>query len=447
MRELEEACIIHSVEDYAQALYFNEFWKWVGISYFECVYNECNADLNHTLLEGKNQFSFIVYIGEKADSWIKMFGHLSNVNIKIESEELWDAEGKLKTSIMDRVWGQLFARIAPGNEKLPGVFQKLTALYCEYDVLRKLLNNKYSLFMYAKTADYKGIKKNEYRVMLDTWKLLIAELKKLSAETGKGENCGKEYIGYADGYCKRKVNELCNLLGNKRRYETKAILKSIDSLYDYDEKFYMIESLKAHVVSIDPNYRLWMITYLINCVNTCGTDASNSFHYYRLGKKYELIDRREKAEKEFAASYRNNRLNFRALFKLAVYKMLDEDSETAQKYLLDVLTILQLYDGNRFCLDHLKKLPPLELQYASKCFVLLGDLTVEKESGTAEKYYKMTSDVVAAAEGNDFMKKMYPELARQGEQEIYILENLKDYLTQECVRRKLQAINARRRRR
>ena len=451
MKGLEEACIIHSADHYAQAQYFREFLKWTGISYFEYVYQEKDEQLNDSILdqEKQNHFDFILYIAEekKTVKWKEKFQNLSNVHLPIELEGIWQREGELlKEEILKKYWEKLLKKVSPDNSVLKNLFNVLIKQYCKEDLLRILLNNRYDFWTDIDETDNEEKRKEKYVLMHEAWERVICNLEEHVVSTrNEMMKDGEEYNQYALFYCKRKVNELCTLLKIKLHYDTGELLEQIDNMYARGCKFYMMENLKSQIADIDSAYRVRTISYIKNCARACKVDACNSFHYYRLGKKYERIERSLEATRIYAISWQKNELNFRSLFKLAVDYFVHDNLKKASELLFKILKILQVYESNELDLEQIKKLPFLELEYASKCFVLLGRIAEELNRKEASHfYYEKVLDIAKSKpEENIFVQEMYPESKgnkedKEDKEMRCVAQYLENRLRKETIEKRLE---------
>lgn len=442
LQGLEEVCIISASKDYAQGLYFKEFMKWIGLSYFHYTFNEVNEKLNRQFEEKNNQFDFIVYINDQDAVWKRRFGQLAKKNISIQMESLWiyDSESKraqINKKYLLELWTQLFEesdQSKPEFALVKNILEILSNIYCKYDLMRKLLNNKNSLFMSTSEMNTSPVYVKEMENHLEQWKVVINNLQTLRMGNLLSYNSGMEYVEYATGYCYRKVNELCDLMGKRRFYETSYILKGAETVYAYIDRFYMIESLKAKIASMDSEYKELAIPYIRNCTIACKVDACSSFHFYRLGKQHELNDRREQADKIYRISYQKNPLNFRALFKLAVDRINKKDFTGAKQYLSGIMSILQLIPDDHYY-EHLYQLPCLELEYVCKCYILLGNIELyEYDSPVSAKFfYDKALEVHNSIEKNAFLVEMYPDIEERKFVKLY----LEKRLSREAIQTKL----------
>lgn len=443
MQNLEEICIVYSAENYAEAIYFKEFMKWVGISHFTYVYNEVDEELNKDLMQHNNQFDVVFGINSKSKKWEEYLDSLSKIRVDVTEGEIWNGN-KLAGVCLEQAFQTVWEKIGPNNLKIREVFDELISIYCEQDILRKLMNNTYSLYMILDEQinrnDYIKRKKQlntEYMPQYQAWLKTIKDLENLLKRYEEERAYwGREYVLYALGYSKRKVNELCELLKMKLFIDTPELLREISIIYQYDEKFYRAEGLKSKVTEIGVEYEELSIPYIKKCTLLCRTDACSSFYYYRLGKLHEKTGRVGLSIHAYQTSYNKNCLNFRSLFKLAVERINQKDEKKAEEYLKKLLNVLQLTENLNE--EKLRLLPPMELEYASKCFILLGNLADEKIGNKmAPLYYEKVVEIEKSVEENIFLKKMYPNEKEYENVKLH----LKTHLTKTAIKEKLRRIS------
>lgn len=144
MQDFREACIIFSAENYTEALYVKEFMKWIGVSYFTYVYNEIDEKLNMDVLKNDNNFDVVFYINSKGKVWNGCLDALTKARVSISCESIWDKNSLLETPLKEAM-DCICDCFQWGETQVKAVFEKLVSIYCKYDVLRKLVNNVYSI--------------------------------------------------------------------------------------------------------------------------------------------------------------------------------------------------------------------------------------------------------------------------------------------------------------
>lgn len=420
MREMREICIVSSAKDYAEMEYFKEFFKWIGCSFFVSVYQDRpeNADLNKVLENTGAKFDMILYIGDDSRDWLRRYSQCGKLHIHVLQKSIWEEytyrrqpteikKLRLREDLLADVWESICEKLSSMPQVTQKIMSKLIKVYAKYDLLHALIDNRYSLYIRQGETKLSKIESGKRK----SWEKAAAELEKFSEKYRNGPAAeGMEYLTYALCYCRRKVNEYCNLCREERTYPTWKLLDQIDEIYRYDDGFYAAENLKAKVSLLDEEKRSFTISYFRNCTLACEVGLSNSYHYYRLGKRYELSHMEEKAAKAFRISYDKNPLNFRAQFKLAADSYRKKKWEKAKQDLSGVLKTLQLNAGDeQSFLERLNLLPPLELEYASKCCILLGKIEEKDDSHRAELYYKKVETIRNCVGTNTYLKTMFPE--------------------------------------
>ena len=439
-----EACIIHSIHDYVFAMFFKEFMKWIGISFFDFTYHDTDVQLNKELK--KSRLDFILYINDKDNTWKKQYNDLARVHVDIDmkrySDDIWCAEGTdesgsvLNASILKDAFREVIKKNFDESSKIQMIFNYLAEVYCEHNVLHKMLDNKYRLSLAYSETFTLAMFLEELEAQSNSWDKIIVALE--DKEENFGKVTGFENYIYALVYSKRKSAELADILRWKTPYHVDVLLENLDSIYSFSRNFYMGESLKAKVASMDPNFLAMSVFCMENCIEVCPSDACNSFHYYRMGKHYELLGRNEDAWVIYQKAYEKNRLNFRALFKLAVNKITTKKYEEAEEYLKMILRILQLQSADgEWKEENLRYLPVLELEYACKCFLLL-ELAAFRNNGKkmlTDYYYQKAIRVHELVPENCYLKGMYRKDYGR------IIERVEIRLSEHVIQKKLRNIS------
>ena len=237
MRGLEEIAIIHSADDYPVGLFLKENLKLNGFSYFMYAYNELDDKKNDILAKSDNQFDLILYVNDQNDKWQNRFGHLSNhnINVQMSNGQIWEKFGELDSSKLEKVWinilNEVFTDTLEIQESID-IMKEISDIYCKYDLFRKLLNNTESWF--KQVRDEKNEK--DYRDNLikqsEIWKNALKDLEKYSNKIGLERIVqGQEHLDYAMLYCKRKINDICDLLGKKFEYNSWKLILDADDMH------------------------------------------------------------------------------------------------------------------------------------------------------------------------------------------------------------------------
>lgn len=439
-----EACIIHSIHDYGVAMFFKEFMKWIGISFFDFTYHDTDKELNEELK--KSRFDFILYINDKDNGWKEQYADLSQVHVDIDmkrySDDIWCAKGTdasedvLNADILKDAFTEVIQKNFDGNTTMREIFNYLAKVYCDHNVLHKMLDNKYRLSLAYSDSFTVSMFLEELREQYSGWDKIIAVLER-EKENFDAVTGFENYI-YALVYSKRKSAEISNFLKKKTPYYVDVLIKELDDIYSFSKSFYMGESLKAKVASMNPDSQIMSIFYMANCIEVCPAYACNSFHYYRMGKHYELLNRNDDAWLIYQKAYEKNKLNFRALFKLAAIKINTEKYEEAENYLKRLLRILQLQNADgELNEENLKYMPVLEMEYACKCFLLLELVTFRKSGNRmqADHYYEEANKVNELVVNNKYLKGMYKNDYDR------IIERVKSRLSERVIQKKLRDIS------
>lgn len=83
MKGFEEIAVIHSIDNYNEAMFLEGFLKWIGVAFFDYTYNDLYDEFNQYLENSGERFDAIIYINDEGDKYISRFGCLSRTNIKL----------------------------------------------------------------------------------------------------------------------------------------------------------------------------------------------------------------------------------------------------------------------------------------------------------------------------------------------------------------------------
>ena len=371
MQGLEEIAIIHSIDDYQAGLLIKESLKLEGFSYFSYVYNELNDDLNKQLEESNNKFDLIIYINDTDGMYQKRFKKLAemNVQVNIESDTIWsENEHQLNVEILKSLWKQILHevyRIEDVTENATyKVMEKLAEVYCKYDLFRKLLNNTETWFGLVRKKQSREVYIASLKDQEKEWKAALEDLEK-HFQTVDDNVSGKEHLEYAILYCKRKINDIYDLMGRYLPYDSWEMMEEADAMHSrYKTDFYMAENITSQIAKQSYEYKGMAILTMRNCTQKCMVPACNSFHYYRMAKLYEKVGKIVQAEISYEEAYELNPLNFRAEYKCGVFALNKKEFQTAKWHFRKVLQLLQVTVriSEKFK-EVIRKLPALELEY------------------------------------------------------------------------------------
>lgn len=434
MQGLEEIAIIHSIDDYQAGLLIKESLKLEGFSYFSYVYNELNDDLNKQLEESNNRFDLIIYVNDKDGMYQERFKKLADMNIQvgIKSDEVWSKDvHQLNDEILKRVWKQILevycAEIEDANETYK-IMEKLAEVYCKYDLFRKLLNNTETWFALVRKKQDRDVYIAGLQKQEKEWKSALKDLEKCF-QTVDDNISGKEHLEYAILYCKRKINDIYDLMGRYLPYDSWEMMEEADAMHSrYKTDFYMAENITSQIAKQSYEYKSMAILTMRNCTQKCMVPACNSFHYYRMAKLYENVEKIVQAEISYEEAYNLNPLNFRAEYKCGVFALNKKEFQTAKWHFRRVLQLLQVTVriSEKFK-EVIRKLPALELEYVCKCFVLLAEIERRETMIMDEEFYnhclKMQEDVAAIIKNkkNGFINEMYSDAEQY---KMYLAEKL-----------------------
>lgn len=278
--------------------------------------------------------------------------------------------------------------------------------------MRLVFNNNYVLFW--RKAEKPQEIFEQYKEQYDCWEKAVLEIAELREVFCKKETVckGQEYLEYAYVYCKRKMNELCNRMQVRAAFDTRQLLEEAEAIYQWDQGFFMVESLKSKIADADSMYKMSAIFCMKDCVSTCRTTIGRSYLRYKLGKQYEEMGRRDQAMVEYRRAFEENPLHFRALFKLMIERLWREDYEGVYLYLNRILEMLELNGEGKADDQTILRLLPLELEYACKCYIIMGNVESNSFENpvNAAVYYQKAMKMLASRVrySKDFNKSLKP---------------------------------------
>lgn len=451
MENLREICIIHTKEDKVLTIYFKEFLKFIGLIYFDYTYNEQNDSLNDVFVDGENEFDVILGINLSNDlkKRFRPYGKLyinageendKGESIPVRSEEIWkdtNEKNVLDENLIEGVFGRIYKMLKPAMpEVCSHILKDLIHVYCEWDVLHLVFDNRYLPCSANCERKQRILHHERHLQQYYSWIKLIKTMEDMnSSYIAQGINSGREYLEYAIVYSMRKVNELCDILQVAKAFDTWKLLCRAQKIYELDDAFGTVESIQSKIARLESMYQLKALNFCRENVQKCRIDSCCSFSLYQLGKQYEICGYQERAVYSFFKSYRKNCLNFRSLFKIAVNQIKRKDSLGARKNLEKILEILQLNQEESTIKDNSRYLPPLELEYACKCYILLGNIEADNHGNytNAAGYFRNALCIYEGIEENLIIKDIYSL-----EDFSYMITCLKSRLSQKSILKKLE---------
>lgn len=416
MEKYGEIEIIHGREDYVESLYFKGFIKWIGLPYLDFTYNEKVERLNRVLDGEQDKFSLVLYINDVEQKWEERYCVEQNKKHRafLDKKFIWMNEQ------LDPQW---LIRFGSCLDFLDARLRyNLVDIYCRNGLMKWL--------SVSAQAAYTG----NYTETRRCWEQVIRDLELI--QHGASMLPGYEHLQYAELYSKQRLNDLCLQYRRIPPYDSQELCRAAEKIQEEHPGFYMVENLKAKMVSKDILHRRNSIAYMYNCAHQCRVDVCDSFYYYRLGKQYELNHFREKADKSFRIAYRKYTLNFRALFKLAVNSHVREDIDGEEKYLMAILDILQMNRIEEGGPGNISSLPPLELDYAVKCYILLGNIEYRKRDNPVKAgfYYEKAKEICDSLDENDFLKCVFQNINLH----LSVVKNVRERLRARIIEQKIE---------
>lgn len=420
MNGFRSACIISRPKENVKAAKIQGFFKWIGISYVTLTSRENDICKNLVLKENRESLDVTIYLRENETVF---YNWSSNPFRKVVE---FNEKQNTTTEIVSSILNELYKTVTEDHVDADNtVFGNLIEIYEKYDLAAELANINYSL------RSNSDVVLKDYNEQRKKWIDVINDLEKLQQKAGENG----EYLKHAFVYSKRKVNELCNLQSFARTYSVFELLEEADEIYQYDKDFYEAECLKSKIALLDSEYQLLSTLYLQGCIEQCPVAACRSFYYYRLGKQYEGQGRKDRAIEVYEKAYKTNPANIRAIFKLGVHYINKKELKLAEKYFSKILELLGLINiQDEQMINQINELSAIELEYASKSYILLIKIARLDDQGIRyEKYLHEQAEKIAnSLDGNLYLQKMYSD-------------ELQRSRVKDCLQRKLSLDNIRRR--
>lgn len=420
MKGFEEIAVIHGINDYDEARFLEGFLKWIGVSFFDYVYNDLYDEFNQHLENSGERFDAVIYINDENDKYISRFGCLSETNIRLsfmlsdntgvnagideESfENIWKiiidaiysnntnqelyADSEIKPISVNIRKDNAFAK----NDKdgCIQIFEELAEIYAENNLFKEIGDGKIYLMNECEMKQ-DGQMAIEARIKL--WETVLDELDKVSIN--KDNVCFDNFC-YAKIYCKKEIHILrCVtekwVYTDEMRRKFQEIELDIENLPKDGVKYSnMSLGLIFDIYAMNPELYNGGINYQSRLIKKCKTNACKSEALHKLNRFYKNTDRGGRTEHLLEEVVKLNPLNFKAGFSLAMSYMNCRAYLKAKEWILNVLYVLQL-EGNsqEELLDNLEKLPKTELEYVWRCY---GSLKIIEKNTyndeSAKNYY------------------------------------------------------------
>lgn len=169
MKGFEEIAVIHGIDNYDEARFLEGFLKWIGVSFFDYVYNDLYDEFNQYLENSGERFDMVIYINDENDKYISRFGCLSKTNIKLNfalsgdldvdnelckgiwkiiAEDIYsnstnqelNADNEIKPISINVHKGNTFAR--NNKDGCTQIFEELAEIYVENNLFTEICDGK-----------------------------------------------------------------------------------------------------------------------------------------------------------------------------------------------------------------------------------------------------------------------------------------------------------------
>ena len=391
------------------------FLKWIGITFFDYVYNDLHDEFNQYLENSGEKFDAVIYINDENDKYISHFRCLSKTNIKLNftlsggsgadnelCKNIWkiivdavyssnpyqeqDADSEIRPISVNVRKGNAFAK--NDKDSCIQIFKKLAEVYVENSLFKEICDGKIYLM---NECEIESDRQRAIETRIKLWKTVSDELNKVSIN--KDNVCFDNFC-YAKIYCKKEIHILrCVtekwVYTNEMRRKFQEIELDIENLPKDGVKYSnMSLGLIFDIYAMNPELYNGGINYQSRLIKKCKTNACKSEALHKLNRFYKNTDREGQAEHLLEEAVKLNPLNFKAGFSLAVSYMNCKAYMKAKEWILSVLYILQLDDdSHEELLDNLEKLPKTELEYAWRCYGSLKIIEKNTYNDESEKNY------------------------------------------------------------
>lgn len=417
MKGFGEIAVIHSIDNYDEARFLEGFLKWIGVSFFDYVYNDLYDEFNQYLENSGKKFDAVIYINDENDKYISRFGCLSKTNIRLNftlsggsgadnelCKNIWkiiiedvyssnpyqeqDADSEIRPISVNVRKGNAFAK--NDKDSCVQMFEKLAEIYVENNLFKEIGDGKIYLMNECEIKQ-DGQMAIEARIKL--WETVLDELDKVSIN--KDYVCFDNFC-YAKIYCKKEIHILrCVtekwVYTDEMRRKFQEIELDVENLPKDGVKYSnMSLGLIFDIYAINPELYNGGINYQSRLIKKCKTNACKSEALHKLNRFYKNTDRGGQAEHLIKEAVKLNPINFKAGFSLAVSYIDYKAYLKAKEWILSVLYILQLEgDRQEEFGDNLEKLPKTELEYVWRCY---GSLKIIEKNTyndeSAKNYYE-----------------------------------------------------------
>jgi hypothetical protein len=395
MEGFRSICIIYNKSDSYNAYYLKEFFKWIGLSYVECLYNP-----EKNIFQNPERCAFDIFINiNNAMPENKEIELASSIKTKFIELNIDNSINNIKLlkQLLDTIEKQfLVGKSCQLLKRIADIYEKyhLVSIFYEYTFI---------------LLEKMGI--DEYDSVYNKINLALQEIEAIlqncNTECYNGNNSTfREYVLYAKYHCQRSINELSLMKGVALEFDVKEYLNNIGEIYEYDEKFFKVEFLKAKVAEQDCSYSPTARFFLEYCVERCPVDVCKSYHYYGLAKWKEKKRQHFEASEAYRLSYYYDQRNIKTIFKIAVEKIQMNNPELAILFLQQIIDIWK--DDDDF-----EQMPLKEIECAYKARMLMADLKSpqfqSRYKELAQRYVQFIKSLKKCKNisDNSFLKRMY----------------------------------------
>lgn len=283
------------------------------------------------------------------------------------------------------------------SESTIALFGKIGKSFVDRDLMR----GSYAIAYFADSG-----KRYIYRKMYDAYDQFngaLEDLEKLEEDEKENREHKKllpleedpvwKYLLLAKSNCKRRMNELYTIIWNaiskkklgeneaerelfksrlwkKKLYSIDSIDNDIKKILEREPDFYSAYMVRGFAAELDEEQRFWSVEDLLNVIKYIGDCPYASYILYRIGRYCETIrGNLDQKWEYYRRACEADPRNYRALYKLAIYKQNSgcmEEARELWKRILDILIVKRKSPA----------LQPVECAYLYKAFSNLGRLYI-----------------------------------------------------------------------
>lgn len=380
------------MEDTYRAYYIKEFFKWIGLSYVAVVNKP-----GRNIFDNEEYYKFDVIVNYNdaidKDQCQKIEERTKSALVSVD-----DKDGKSEDTLLQLLVSEIGQNKFIENSKLQDVLLGLACIYIREHMVDLLYEYTFILLQRLPEDLCDNICERCINVVKG-----IQELEKWQKENDIIE--GMEYILYAMYYSMKEVNEFQWIRNKSLIYDTENYLIEVNEIYNYDEGYFKVETLKGRIAEFDSRFSASPKFFLENAIQDCPLKICKSYHFYTWGKWKERNGQPFEASLAYQKAYATDLTNFKAMFKLAVEQKRMDENMLAERFFRAIINELSVLFSCK------EQMSLREIEYLYKAFVLAGSVC---EPQFRPQYYEKAkqcmdyiNSLIENPNQNDFAFNMY----------------------------------------